>query len=142
MGLPEQDSHSSSCTPIQQLSELEDDLITVIDNLVSHWHIHGTAPTLEELLNLIEEVVANQSDPSNSFPGGDADIIEEVWNHAADSIESESTEVDSDGDMEDVDKGLAISVCKAMTLCKNMDKVCLQPPNTDGVPTPETPQQL
>jgi len=141
-GLPEPDSHSSSHTPIQQLSELEDDLITVIDNLVSHWHIHGTAPTLEELLNLIEEVVANQSDPSNSFPGGDANIIEEVQRHATDSIEAESIEVDSDGDMEDVDEGPAISAHKAMTLCESMDKVCLQFPNVDSVSTLELQQQL
>ena len=41
-------------------------------------------------------------------------------------------EVDSDGDMED---GPAISVHEAMTLCKEIDKVCLQFPNVDNVYT-------
>jgi len=131
--LPEPDSHSDSRALIQQLSELEDDLTTVINNLVSHWHIHGTVLTLEDLLNPIEEVVANQLDPSDSFPSGDANIIKEVRCCAADSIESESIEVDSDGDMEDVEEGPAISVHGAMTLCKDIDKVCLLFPNVDGV---------
>jgi len=44
-------------------------------------------------------------------------------------------EVDSDGDMEDVDEGPAISAHEAMTLCEEIDKVCLQFPNVDNVYT-------
>ena len=51
-------------------------------------------------------------------------------------------EVDSDGDMEDIDEGPAISAREAMTLCEEIDKVCLQFPNVDNVSTLELQQQL
>jgi len=74
---------------IQQLSELEDNLITVVDNLVSRGRHSWTAPTLEELLNLIGEVVAIGRIHSDSFPGGDADSLKKCG-VVQQTIESES----------------------------------------------------
>jgi hypothetical protein len=69
-------SPNSSIASFSQLQDLEADLIHVIDNLQKRKCIRGTAPTLEELLNPVEETEIGHSD--YRFLGGDDEIVAEA----------------------------------------------------------------
>ncbi|KAG1891749.1 uncharacterized protein F5891DRAFT_916658, partial [Suillus fuscotomentosus] len=58
---------------LPQLSQLETELMNTIEDLQHRKQICGTAPTLEDLLNPIEEDVIGHT--GLEFPGGDDEII-------------------------------------------------------------------
>lgn len=95
-GLPEPPTR-----PLQpsllQLSQLETELMNTIKDLQHCKQIHSTAPTLEDLLNLIEEDVIGHT--GLEFPGGDDEIIAEAtWQTMENTEEDLEDEVDDEVD--------------------------------------------
>ncbi|KAF7966020.1 hypothetical protein HWV62_40475 [Athelia sp. TMB] len=71
---------------IPEVTQLETDLMNTVTNLQEQTHAHGPAPTLEELVDLIEEKEID--DLPYTFSGGDADILAAVRaSEKADAIE-------------------------------------------------------
>ncbi|KAH9013972.1 hypothetical protein EDB85DRAFT_894205 [Lactarius pseudohatsudake] len=123
-----------------QLQDLEADLMCAIDSLQQRKHIHGTAPTLEDLLNLIEETEIGHSD--YWFPGGDDEIVAEAL-HMITGMDIQDVEVDDEvqeAEEEGEDEGL--SVKEGQRLCERLEKLCLHHSGADGVSTLALQQQL
>ncbi|KAI0682728.1 hypothetical protein BC835DRAFT_1311403 [Cytidiella melzeri] len=110
---------------LPQLQDIEADLSEAVEKLCSRRRIRGTALTLEEMLNPIEELQIGKEE--FSFPGGDADIITEVQNtlNPPEAIEVD----DSDDDETEDDK---ISVSAAIDVCKMMERLCIEHVGADG----------
>ncbi|KIK76213.1 hypothetical protein PAXRUDRAFT_170629 [Paxillus rubicundulus Ve08.2h10] len=81
-----------SCPLHPELSQVKSEFMQAVDSLHDQKHIWGTKPTLEELLNPIEE--KEIGDLPYRYPGGDTDIIEEI------KKKSKVTKNRSDGDSE------------------------------------------
>jgi hypothetical protein len=111
-----------SLAPMTQLTELESNLIQAVTDLKPRRRIIGTAPTLEELLNLIEE--REIGDSPYRFEGRDAEIVAQVtWEQAIEC--GELIEID---DSESKDKGpdLEMSNREVMKLCEQLEQMCLK----------------
>jgi len=110
--------------------------MNTVKDLQHHKRICGTAPTLEDLLNLIEEDIIGCT--GLEFPDGDNEIIAEVTRPTMDSIEDKEVE-----EVEEVD-GLnePMQPKDALDLCKCMGKVCVDYANADGVSLLEIQKQL
>jgi len=107
--------------------------MNTVKDLQHRKRIRGTAPTLEDLLNPIEEDIIGCT--GLEFPGGDDEIIAEVTRPTTDSIEDEEVEeVDGLNDpMQPKD---------ALDLCERMGKVCVDYADADGVSLLEIQKQL
>ena len=94
-----------------------------IEELVRRRQIIGPPPTLEDLVNPVEE--REIGDSLYRFDGGDAKIVAEVWHEMAvvqgDIIELDDSDDDSDDDMEDVP-----SRGEVAKLCALLEKACLK----------------
>jgi hypothetical protein len=69
---------TDSCPNLTKLSTLETELMKSVVELQACKRINGTAPTLEELVNPIEE--NKIGDLPYQFPGGDDEILDQVLN--------------------------------------------------------------
>ncbi|KAH9160083.1 hypothetical protein EDB89DRAFT_1915231 [Lactarius sanguifluus] len=123
-----------------QLQDLEADLMCAIDSLQQRKHIRGTAPTLEDLLNPIEETEIGHSD--YWFPGGDDEIVAEALHIITgtdtqdEEVDDETQEVEEDGG----DEGLSMK--EGQRLCERLEKLCLHHSRADGVSMLALQQQL
>ena len=122
---------------LTQLSTLETGLIKSVAELQARKRINGTAPTLEELVNPIEE---NEiGDSPYRFPGGDDEILDQVLigesgnGHAVDAGDSE--------DEDDLEDDL-VSCREAIQLCERLEKVCVTHSDAEGVAILELQRQL
>lgn len=77
--------------PLQQLEALETALTEQISKLQKRGHIQGTALTIKEMLNPIEEDCVGET--GFEFPGGDNEIIERVI-----SAKDEESELKDEGE--------------------------------------------
>ena len=128
-------SPNPSVAPFSQLQGLEVDLMRAVDDLQQRKRIRGTAPTLEDLLNPIEEIEIGHSD--YRFPGGDDEIVAEALRATTDAPDEE---MDDDEEEEIGDDGL--SAKEGQGLCEQLEKLCLHYSNAEGVSTLVLQQQL
>jgi len=106
-----------------QLNTLEKDLLASVSELKKRKRIIGTAPTLEDLLNPIEE---NETGESNfHFPGGDADIVAQVVEEMGTGKGKSTMEVDSESD-DETPKHAEITHQDVVQLCQQLERVCIQ----------------
>jgi hypothetical protein len=108
-----------------QCWQLEADLLNSITELKKRNWIHGDAPTLENILNLVEELEIGDS--LYQFEGGDADIIAEVLHEQA-VAQGDIMEIASDSEGEEENgKGLRLlSNTVMMELCQQLEASCLE----------------
>lgn len=126
----------------EELERTEKLLLEAVENLQGRRRIWGTAPTLEELLNPIEEEEIGER--TYNFPNGDEDIIQRVLE------EKEAANQQDDGDTsssDDEDDELAadkddISATEAISLCQKMDRLVLTYAHADGVHATEVQRQM
>ena len=104
--------------------------------LGDHKQIRGTRPTLEDLLNPVEEREIGES--KFRFPGGDAEIIAKVIRESRGDVEAENEGEESDGEQDNV----APSLGEAMELCECLEKVCVIHSEAHGVSALLLQQQL
>ena len=105
-------------------------------SILQEWkRIQGTAPTLEDLLNPIEE--KEVGDSPYRFPGGDDEIIAEVlW------ITNGEPDAEDDVDSDDKKEESGPSVREGLVLCEELDRLCLKHPDAEGVSILVLQQQL
>jgi len=127
-------SPNLSIPPLSQLQGLEADLIHAVDSLQKRKRIRGTAPTLEDLLNPIEETEIGHSD--YRFPGGDDEIVAEALRATTNAQDEDVNEADEEGE----DEGLLAK--DGQRLCEQLEKLCLHHSDADGVSTLALQQQL
>ncbi|KAG2366196.1 hypothetical protein BDR07DRAFT_1458750 [Suillus spraguei] len=108
-----------------QVTTLEIELMDSVGGLKSRDRIFGEPPTIEELLDPVEE--REVGDHDYEFPGGDNKIVEEVRRQMA--IEKgDIMEVDSDSEDGDEDGNatLEYTFTQVFTLCQQLEDACLQ----------------
>lgn len=130
-------------TPIEQLDKLEKDLMGAVHNLKERNRIIGTAPTLEELLNPVEEDMIGDS--PYMFPGGEAEIVEEVKCQFAESDGGDGAASGGNGDEhdhEDEEAEELASLDEAFELCQRMEKLVLQYSDVEGVSALDMQRQM
>src|SRR5882762_3764443 len=100
-------------------------------SLKHHNHIHGTVPTLEDLLNPVEEqeVAKHQY----RYPGGNDEIVKEVMEGRDGMVESVEVEEQDQEEEEDEEAEEKFTVQEAMQLCKHAEKMCLAFPDADCI---------
>jgi hypothetical protein len=124
-------SQAGTLCTIPQLAAAEGDVSRAVDELKARRRIIGAAPTLEELLNPIEEHEIGNS--PYSFEGGDEEIMATVQDKIR-IASGETMEADSDSGEEEGDAGGdKIRLNEAIEWCEKLEQVCL----TFG--TPDTP---
>jgi len=133
--LPRKSPPESAAIP--QIIETERGLMESVEELVRHQQIIGPPPTLEDLVNLVEE--CEIGDSPYRFEGGDAEIVAVVQHEMAvargDVIELEDSEDDGEDDVEDVPtRGEVIKLCEVL------EKACLSYGDADF--SLELPHQL
>jgi len=100
--LPHKSPPKSATIP--QITEAEQELMESVKELVKCRQIIGSPPTLEDLINPVEE--REIGDSPYRFEGGDAEIVAVVQHEMAvargDVIELEDSEDDAEDDVEDV----------------------------------------
>ena len=112
---------------------VEGDLMQAVNGLKSRKWIVGTAPTLEDLLNPIQEHEISES--LYHFDGGDKEIITMAL--APEIVEVES---DSDGSGESKDEDLSLSYKEVLDVCEKFGKLCIAHSDAHGV-NPLLPQR-
>jgi len=95
-------------------------------SLKHHNRIHGTVPTLEDLLNPVEEQEVGKH--QYRYPGGNDEIIKEVMEGRDEMVESVEIE---EQDQEEVEEKFMVQ--EAMRLCKRTEKMCLAFPDADCI---------
>ncbi|KIJ08821.1 hypothetical protein PAXINDRAFT_18069 [Paxillus involutus ATCC 200175] len=114
---------------LPELERAEAELMQAVNSLHERKRIRGTRPTLEDLLNPVEETEVGDS--PYRFPGGDADIIAEVKRG---EMQTEDLEEDSEcGDEGDESKEPEITPQQGMELCLSVERLCLQYSDVDGL---------
>jgi hypothetical protein len=107
---------------IPQIVEAEKGLMKSVEKLVKHRQIIGSPPTLEDLVNPIEE--CEIGDLPYRFEGGDAEIVAVVQHEIAvaqgDVIELDNSKDNSKDDLEDVP-----TRAEVIKLCEVLEKVFL-----------------
>jgi hypothetical protein len=131
---------NSTATParqILQLNALETDLMDAIAELKTRKRIVGTAPSLKDLLNPVQE--REIGDSQFRFPGGDSEILAQAVHEArgedpsvADDESDEESEMGEDG----------LSYQEGMELCEKLEKACVIRSNVDGVAVLDLQRQL
>ena len=113
--------------PTPQLQSVEVDLMSAVQELKKRNQIFGEPPSLEELINPIEET--QNSDSPKNFEG-DAEIVVEVKHQMA-VEQGEIINVDKDedeedeGDLED-DKDLPVSTAEILRMCEQVEQLCFE----------------
>jgi len=128
---------NSSVASLSQLQDLEAKLMHAVNSLQQRKRIRGTAPSLEDLLNPIEETEIGHSD--YRFPGGDDEIIAEArrtTTETQDEMDDEAQEEEEEGGDE------LLSAKEGQRLCEQLEKLCLQYSDAEGVSALALQQQL
>jgi hypothetical protein len=116
-------SHPTSISD-SQIIEAEKDLMNTVEELVKRKQIIGPPPTLEDLVDPIEE--RETGDSPYRFEGGDAEIVAEVQREMAiargEIIELNDSDNDSD---EDNDDKYHLPCREVINLCALLEKVCI-----------------
>lgn len=112
--------------PLNDLRAAEEGLMQAVDTLKTRKRIIGTAPTLEDLLNPIQEHEIGES--PYCFDGGDEDIIAMALAPAPEIVEVED---DSSGESEDED--LSLSYKEALDVCEKFGKLCVTHSDAHGI---------
>ncbi|KAF8234905.1 hypothetical protein L208DRAFT_1393355, partial [Tricholoma matsutake] len=133
--LPHKSPPESATIP--QMIKAEQELMESVKELVKRRWIIGSPPTLEDLVDLVEE--RKIGDSLYRFEGGDAGIVAVVQHEMAvargDVIELEDSEDDAEDDVEDVPtRGEVIKLCEVL------EKACLSYGDADF--SLELPHQL
>jgi hypothetical protein len=133
--LPRKSPPESAAIP--QIIEAEQELMESVKELVKRRRIIGSPPTLEDLVDPVEE--REIGDSPYRFEGGDAEIVAVVQHEMAvargDVIELEDSEDDAEDDVEDVPtRGEVIKLCEVL------EKACLSYGDADF--SLELPHQL
>jgi hypothetical protein len=117
---------------LPELDEAENQLMQAVDDLCVRKHIRGERPTLEDLLNPEEE--KEVGDSMYRYPGGDADIIAEVKRgEAAQAGDPDNSGCSDDESDDDRLGGPAVTTQQGITLCRDVESLCLQNADADGV---------
>lgn len=123
-----------------QLTALEMDLMDSVVTLKSCRWIAGTALTLGDLLNPVEEQKIGAS--PYDFLGGDEEImaqaVQEV-NEGSRMIEDSGSE---DGSDNEVDDSVDLPYHEGAELCERLEKACVVHCNTEGVSVLDLQTQL
>lgn len=106
-----------------QLSSAEADLMQSVNDLKARNRIFGQLPTLNELLDPVEE---RDMGEFPAFEGGDKAIADEVRREVA-IASGEVIEIDSDDDDDD-DDSAAVSITRTdlLNLCRQLEVGCMQ----------------
>jgi hypothetical protein len=94
-----------------------------VEELVKRKQIIGPPPTLEDLVNPIEE--REVGDSPYRFEGGDAEIVAEVRHEMA-VARGEIIELDDEDDDEDDDDNDFLPRREVMELCALLEKTCIR----------------
>ena len=105
---------------------VEGDLMQAVNELKCRKRIVGTAPTLEDLPNSIQEHEIGES--PYCFDRGGKEIIA-----AALALEIVEVESDSDGSGESEDEDLPLSYKEALNVCEKFGKLCVAHSDAHGV---------
>ena len=124
-----QPAEASGSLSLPQLESVEAALLCAVDDLKTRKRIRGTALTLEEMLNPVEEQVVGKDE--FSFPGGDADIVTEVREafNPPEVMEIDDSESEDDTAVEQP----VATTADAIEMCKLMEKLCIAYPDVNGV---------
>ena len=114
--LPPRQSRSDPAPVPSQIVQAEKDLMNSIDDLVKRKRIIGPPPTLEDLVDPIEE--REVGDSPYRFEGGDAEIVAEVLHEMA-VARGEVIELD------DEDKDF-LPRSEVINLCALLEKACIR----------------
>ncbi|KAG8220791.1 hypothetical protein J3R82DRAFT_2226 [Butyriboletus roseoflavus] len=112
-----------------ELKQAESELMQAVKKLHAHKCIHGTWPTLEELLNPVKEKEVGNS--PYHYPGGDEEIIAKVKNKASPDVNVDSN--NDSGDEGDDKSPPEFTYQQGEDLCTQMEQLCLQCVNIDSV---------
>src|SRR5882724_9776130 len=130
--------HLTQTLTIPQLARLETGLMDCVSDLKTHKRIFGTAPTLEDLLNPVEE--KEIGDSAFSFPGRDVDIVAAVMRETTGGDKAAREDRESDDENEpDV---IGLSFGEGGELCQQLEKACVLYSDADGVKVLELQAQL
>lgn len=105
-----------------QIIQAENDLKDSVDELVKRKRIIGPPPTVEDLVNPIEE--QEVGDSQYRFEGGDAEIVAEVLHEMA-VARGETIELDDSDYSDDEDKD-CIPRCEVINLCALLERACIR----------------
>ena len=112
--------------PLTQLTTLEDEVTTSLQDLKTRNRIFGELPSLDEFLEPVEE---QEIGDSLTFEGGDSAIVAAVKREMAEKV-GEVIEVESDED-EDTQAEPELSRTETLGLCQRLEGACLQFGNAD-----------
>lgn len=118
--------HQPSIAVIPQLQAAEATLLESVSELKQRNRIFGTAPTLEELLNPVEE--QDIGEPMHLIQGeNDEEIDCQIVKAVRKGAETHGSASDSDSDSDEDDKRVETekSLVDSMKLCEELEKVCL-----------------
>ena len=120
--LPPRQSRSDPMPVPSQIVQAEKDLMDSIDDLIKRRRIIGPPPTLEDLVDPVEE--HEVGDSPYTFEGGDAEIVAEVLYEMAVTW-GEVIELDDDNDDKgDEDKDF-LPRGEVINLCALLEKACI-----------------
>ena len=111
--------------PLAQLTALEDEVATSIQDLKTRNRIFGEPPSVDEFLE-----PAKEQQVGESFEGGDEAIIAVVKQEMAEKA-GQVIEVESESDEED-DPQPEVSRAEMLGLCQRLEGGCLQFGNADS----------
>ncbi|KAI0078041.1 hypothetical protein K474DRAFT_1706766 [Panus rudis PR-1116 ss-1] len=123
---PDRGSKESSKLPreqncraqVPQLAELECELDAVVDDLHARRRIIGARPTIEDLLNPIDEIQVGARE--YAFPGGDEEIIARALEGS-----DEGTVTDDEGNEEEEEEETEeISLAEGIRVCERLEHLC------------------
>ncbi|KAL7282003.1 hypothetical protein ACG7TL_003470 [Trametes sanguinea] len=103
---------------IAELARTGEELMEEVDKLRERRRVRGARPSLEDLLNPVEEVEIGGA--SCMFPGGDEEIIAAV---RASVSQKEDKDSDEDSDEEPITE---ISAREGVAICQQMERLCMQ----------------
>ncbi|KAG1734392.1 uncharacterized protein EDB91DRAFT_1296928 [Suillus paluster] len=112
--------------PLTQLTTLEDEITTSLQDLKTRNRIFGEPPSLDEFLKPVEE---QEVGDSLAFEGGDKAIVAAVKQEIAEKV-NKVIEVESDED-EDTQAEPEFSHAETLGLCQWLEGACLQFGNAD-----------
>jgi hypothetical protein len=114
----------SDPTPVpSQIIQAERDLMDSIDDLVKRRRIIGPPPTLEDLVDLIEE--HKVGDSPYRFERGDAEIVAEVLHEMA-VIRGEVIKLDDEDDEDDLEDKDFLPCDEVINLCALLEKASIR----------------
>jgi hypothetical protein len=104
-----------------ELKDVEKDLMDATGELRTRQRIIGTAPTLEDLLNPIEE--KEKEDSPYRFEGGDTEIIAQLQQEQV--VECGKAMAVDDTDSEGAQSDAEMNPKEVMRVCEQLERMCL-----------------